>query len=135
MTQRIKQKEDEIMMTPKHWMNCLVLIAAFLIAVVPLFAIGSKGVLTSGGGMALGALVAIKGISRLRCSASDLVLASMVLGLVVITVFTNQSATTRLALEVVAISLVFIFASTGLTFRAIARDQRLSRPNASNGRS
>jgi hypothetical protein len=127
-------KEDDVMMTPKHWMNGLVLVAAFFIAVAPLFAIGSRGILTSGGSMAIGALIAIKGISRLRCAASDLVLACMVLGIALITVFTHQSATARLVFEIVGLSLLLIFASTGLTFRTIARDQRISRPNVSNGR-
>lgn len=115
--------------------NNVILLIALITAIAPLFAITSKNPWTSGGSMGLGALIAIKGISRLRCTLSDVVLAAIVLGLVLIEVFTIHKTTASLLLDAIAVSLVIVYASTGLTFKMIATNQHASRRDASNGRS
>jgi hypothetical protein len=113
--------------------NDVVLLAALIIAATPLLAIHKKGIWASGGSMGVGALIAIKGSSRLRCTLSDLFLAVSILVLVLLETFTTQNSTSRLLLDVAVVSVVIVYASTGLTFRMIAKDQHVARNNASNG--
>jgi hypothetical protein len=106
------------------WENRLIVLLGFVIAVAPLFSLQSRGILVHGGSIGFAVPFILKGTSRLRCSISDVVLTVVVLTLVLLAALVSPPVAPRLALEVAALLVIALFAATGVTFKAIAREQR-----------
>jgi hypothetical protein len=112
-----------IMATKKQWLNVLVLLAAFIIVAALKFAIVPDMILTHGGGLALGALIGLKGVRGMQATRSDVFLAYIIVALVLISLFTKHSETSGSVLSVITILVFAVFASTGrLTFYGLKED-------------
>jgi hypothetical protein len=111
-------------MTREKWgMNVLVLVAAFIIVAAPKFAIAPDIILTHGGSMALGLLIAIKGVQGMRCTRSDVFLAYDIVFVVLISLFTKHSETSTVVLNVITILVIAVFVTTELVrFYGIKKD-------------
>lgn len=119
---RVRREKTTVMATRRFRMNTLILVAGFIVVGSPTFAIPPKSIFTHFANITLGALIAIKGTSSLSCTASDVFLAYIVLGLELIEVFTNHSAMSGAVLDVITTLVFLVFASTGVTFKALARE-------------
>jgi hypothetical protein len=119
----VKVRRKMIMATKKQWLNVLVLLAAFIIVAALKFAIVPDMILTHGGGLALGALIGLKGVRGMQATRSDVFLAYIIVALVLISLFTKHSETSGSVLSVITILVFAVFASTGrLTFYGLKED-------------
>lgn len=107
--------------------NIAVMGLAFAMLAVTLIFLRSGYLLSSGAGFGLAALFIAKGSSRLRCHLSDVGLSVVVLGLLSCSKIVPPSIANPLIFEVAAIAVSILFAATGLTFKAIAADQKARR--------
>jgi hypothetical protein len=83
--------------------------------------------LRHGAAIGLGGYFALKGVSRLKCEAIDVLLASAGLALVVLSKAVAPKVLSPDVPEIVAFLLAVVYAVTGLTFTTIAADQRARR--------
>jgi hypothetical protein len=107
-----------------YWENAAVLILAIGIAVVPLFSLPSGGTLIRGASIAFAALFISKGVARARCHLSDVFLTMISLIGVLTLIFVHMANEPRWVLEIALLIAALIFATTGLTFKQIARQQK-----------
>lgn len=116
------RREKRVMATRRLWINRLILVAGLIVLGAPRFVIAPQSIFVHAANMVLGALIAIKGISSLPGTASDFVLAYIVVGLVSIEVLTKHSVASGVVLDVITVLVFLVFASTGVTFKALARE-------------
>jgi hypothetical protein len=108
-----------------NWENWVIVLLGIAIAVVPLFSQQSRGILVHGGSIAFAVPFILKGVSRLKCAISDVVLTVLVLTLVLFATLARLPFAPPLSFEIAALVVIAIFTTTGLTFKAIAREQRI----------
>lgn len=109
--------------------NIAILCVAFILIMVGLigliFPVSGK-ILKAGSLFGLSGFFVAKGASPLPCRNSDVLMSLSVLGLVIASKIPSPTIF-PLALEISAILLTLIFAATGLTFKAIAVEQKRRR--------
>jgi hypothetical protein len=113
--------------------NLAVLCVAAAIVTVGFIFPRSGKILELGSVFGLSAFLVAKGASPLPCHNSDVLLSLFILALIV-TSKMPAATPLSLVLEISAILLTLIFTVTGLTFKAIAREQKRRREIARYGR-
>jgi hypothetical protein len=106
--------------------NGAVLLTAAAIIIVSLIFPTSGQILKLGSIFGLSAFFVAKGASSLPCRNSDVALGIGVLGLIIASKIPGLT-NSPLILEICAILLTLVFAITGLTFKAIAVEQKRRR--------
>jgi hypothetical protein len=106
------------------WENRIIVLLGLVMAGAPLFSPQSRGILVHGGSIAFAVPFILKGTSRLRCALSDVILTVLVLTLVLLATLTSPPFAPPIAFEVAALLVIAIFAATGVTFKAIAKEQK-----------
>lgn len=114
-------------MTRLHNQNIIVLCLGIGIAAVGAVFPDAGALLRHGMAIALGSLIALKGISPLPCKISDVLLAAAAFCLVTASKLVQPSMLSPRIFEVTTLILLLIYIITGLTYKSMIDNQRSQR--------
>ena len=107
--------------------NIAIMCLGLGVAIVGIIFSESGHLLRHGVSIALGAFFAIKGTSKLRCELSDVAIAFAAFTLVLLSKVFPPRILPPDSFEIAALGLAVAFAVTGLKFKSIAAEQKISR--------